>query len=155
MPANVWGLRPTPSIHAQGDYFGELALMSDQPRAATVIARSRLTCMVLSRQQFSQLLGPIDELLRVNSCVRCLCSVSADLSRETQGRYPEVDADVLRSYACEGKALRRRCKFREYGHDTVVTEQGATAKALLVVQSGRVVADPSVSEVRCSCSRDR
>lgn len=39
-----------------GDYFGELALLRDQPRSATVIARERTTCLALTRWDFRGIL---------------------------------------------------------------------------------------------------
>merc|ERR1719482_817247 len=47
-----------------GDYFGELALLKNQPRAASVIVQSD-TCKVLtmSRQAFTKMLGPLQSLL--------------------------------------------------------------------------------------------
>merc|ERR1719265_1370977 len=46
-----------------GDYFGELALLRNQPRAATVIAKGSLTVLTLSRTAFKRLLGPLDSIL--------------------------------------------------------------------------------------------
>jgi cAMP-dependent protein kinase regulator len=47
-----------------GDYFGELALLKNQPRAASVVVESD-TCKVLtmSRQAFTKMLGPLQGLL--------------------------------------------------------------------------------------------
>lgn len=39
-----------------GDFFGELALLTDQPRAATVIARTSLSMFKVSKEGFQQLL---------------------------------------------------------------------------------------------------
>jgi len=39
-------------IMVEGDYFGELALMKNQPRAATIIAREKLTLYTLSKADF-------------------------------------------------------------------------------------------------------
>lgn len=39
----------------RGDYFGEYALLNDKPRSATVVARTRLECFVISRQKFQEL----------------------------------------------------------------------------------------------------
>ena len=51
----------------KSDYFGELALIFDQPRAATVVAQTDvLRCVKLDRQRFERLLGPCTELLQRN-----------------------------------------------------------------------------------------
>jgi len=46
-----------------GSYFGELALLNDQPRAATIKAKSNLVTLELSRTQFKDLLGPLNDIL--------------------------------------------------------------------------------------------
>lgn len=46
-----------------GDYFGELALLRNQPRAATVKAKGALTVLTLPRTAFKRLLGPLDSIL--------------------------------------------------------------------------------------------
>jgi len=49
-----------------GDYFGELALLKDTPRAANVIAESDCTLLALDREEFKRVLGPLDDILRRN-----------------------------------------------------------------------------------------
>jgi len=48
------------------DYFGEIALLLDRPRAATVIAKGLLKCVKLDRQRFERVLGPVSEILKRN-----------------------------------------------------------------------------------------
>ncbi|XP_033121486.1 cAMP-dependent protein kinase regulatory subunit-like isoform X1 [Anneissia japonica] len=48
------------------DYFGEIALILDRPRAATVVARGPLKCVKLDRQRFERLLGPCIDILKRN-----------------------------------------------------------------------------------------
>ncbi|KAI9277783.1 cyclic nucleotide-binding-like protein [Sporodiniella umbellata] len=51
----------------RGSYFGELALLNDSPRAATVVARGRLKCATLNKKAFTRLLGSVHEILKRNS----------------------------------------------------------------------------------------
>ncbi|XP_067929002.1 cAMP-dependent protein kinase regulatory subunit-like isoform X2 [Watersipora subatra] len=48
------------------DYFGEIALLLDRPRAATVIAKGALKCVKLDRQRFERVLGPCSDILKRN-----------------------------------------------------------------------------------------
>ncbi|KAF7721831.1 hypothetical protein EC973_004094 [Apophysomyces ossiformis] len=47
---------------SKGDYFGELALLNDSPRAATVVAHGRLKCVTLGKKAFTRLLGPLMDM---------------------------------------------------------------------------------------------
>jgi len=51
----------------KGDYFGELALLTDKPRAATVTAKGRLKCVTLNQGGFTRLLGPCLDILKRNT----------------------------------------------------------------------------------------
>lgn len=51
----------------KGDYFGELALLHDKPRAATVVANGKLKCVTLGKKAFTRLLGPVMDILKRNS----------------------------------------------------------------------------------------
>ncbi|RQM27146.1 hypothetical protein B5M09_004434 [Aphanomyces astaci] len=47
-----------------GEYFGERALMKDEPRAATVYAKTGVHVMALDREVFTSVLGPLQELIK-------------------------------------------------------------------------------------------
>ncbi|KAF8772019.1 cAMP-dependent protein kinase regulatory subunit-like isoform X2 [Argiope bruennichi] len=49
-----------------GDYFGEIALLLDRPRAATVKAKGPLKCIKLDRARFERILGPCADILKRN-----------------------------------------------------------------------------------------
>jgi hypothetical protein len=45
---------------------GEIALLLDRPRAATVISRGPLKCVKLDRARFERVLGPCSDFLKRN-----------------------------------------------------------------------------------------
>jgi cAMP-dependent protein kinase regulator len=51
---------------SRGDYFGELALLNDKPRIATVTADTRLKVATLGKKAFVRLLGPAIDILKRN-----------------------------------------------------------------------------------------
>lgn len=53
--------------YGEGSYFGELALLRGEPRAANIVAESNLKCVTLDRMSFKRLLGPLEEILRRNA----------------------------------------------------------------------------------------
>jgi cAMP-dependent protein kinase regulator len=53
--------------YERGGYFGELALIKNEPRAASVVAKSNCKLLSLDRMSFKRLLGPIENLLKRNS----------------------------------------------------------------------------------------
>lgn len=52
-------------LHAS-DYFGERALIMNQPRAATIVTVGDVKCVSLDRDTFTRLLGPCEDILRRN-----------------------------------------------------------------------------------------
>ncbi|CAK4033335.1 camp-dependent kinase regulatory subunit [Lecanosticta acicola] len=47
-----------------GDYFGELALLEDKPRAASVLSKTEVKVATLSKDGFQRLLGPVEGIMR-------------------------------------------------------------------------------------------
>jgi len=59
----------------RGDYFGEMALMLDEPRHANVIATAKTSCFRISRYDFVRLFGSLQEMLQQQMRIRILKSV--------------------------------------------------------------------------------
>lgn len=49
-----------------GDYFGELALLKGEPRAASILARTDCNVVSMDRHSFKRMLGPLDNILKRN-----------------------------------------------------------------------------------------
>jgi cAMP-dependent protein kinase regulator len=52
--------------YTKGDYFGELALLEDKPRAATVRSKTEVKVATLGKDGFQRLLGPVENIMRRN-----------------------------------------------------------------------------------------
>ncbi|KAK3988285.1 cyclic adenosine monophosphate-dependent protein kinase [Cladorrhinum sp. PSN332] len=55
----------TPVKHyKKGDFFGELALLNDAPRAASVVSKTEVKVLSLGKSAFQRLLGPVEKIMR-------------------------------------------------------------------------------------------
>jgi len=52
--------------YGPGGYFGERSLLTDEPRAANIIAKGQVCVVSLNRQAFKRLLGPLENILGRN-----------------------------------------------------------------------------------------
>jgi cAMP-dependent protein kinase regulator len=50
----------------EGNYFGEIALMTAKPRQATVTAKGSLTVLALDRATFTRVLGNMEDIMKRN-----------------------------------------------------------------------------------------
>jgi cAMP-dependent protein kinase regulator len=50
--------------YMKGDYFGELALLNDAPRAASVVSKTEVKVAKLGKDGFQRLLGPVESIMR-------------------------------------------------------------------------------------------
>ncbi|KIW11551.1 hypothetical protein PV08_10852 [Exophiala spinifera] len=58
------GIDKSVKDYHRGDFFGELALLDDKPRAATVVAKTAVKVAKLGRDGFKRLLGPVESIMR-------------------------------------------------------------------------------------------
>ncbi|KAI5208271.1 camp-dependent protein kinase A regulatory subunit [Aureobasidium subglaciale] len=58
------GVEQSIKSYNKGDYFGELALLDDKPRAASVVAETDIKVAMLGKNGFQRLLGPVESIMR-------------------------------------------------------------------------------------------
>lgn len=63
---NAEGVEEVVFEYKENDYFGELALLRDEPRAASIKATSKLKVCSIERDVFRRLMGPLEERLKKN-----------------------------------------------------------------------------------------
>ncbi len=51
----------------ENDYFGELSLLKNEPRAANIVAVTDVKVGFIDRASFKRLLGPLEEILKRNT----------------------------------------------------------------------------------------
>ncbi|KAJ3120163.1 hypothetical protein HK098_004813 [Nowakowskiella sp. JEL0407] len=57
----------SPETLKKGTYFGELALITNEPRRATIVAIGRVKCATLGKKAFERLFGPVLEIVKRNA----------------------------------------------------------------------------------------
>eukprot|EP01029_Cantina_marsupialis_P017093 TRINITY_DN383_c1_g2_i1.p1 TRINITY_DN383_c1_g2~~TRINITY_DN383_c1_g2_i1.p1 ORF type:complete len:902 (-),score=307.48 TRINITY_DN383_c1_g2_i1:1320-4025(-) len=114
-----------------GDYFGERALLKDEPRAANVTAKGEVTCMALDRHAFNDLLGPLKQILDYNLGVHVLRGVPilkslSDRERET----------VVRAF-----------KPRVFQHEERVIVQNTIGDTFYIIKDGVAIVSRDSIEI--------
>ena len=62
-------------VYKSGDFFGERAIVTEEPRAANIIAKEDCTTLCLSREDFLNIVGPLEMLMKKTNDFRIIVSV--------------------------------------------------------------------------------
>ena len=110
-----------------GEYFGERALLTGEPRAATITAQSHVKVMALDRESFNSLLGPLREVLDHNMNLRVLSSIKLFEKLSNQ----------------EKKKLAGSFGVERFASGTTIIRQGDPGNKFYIIKEGsaRVVVD--------------
>lgn len=105
-----------------GEYFGERALLTGEPRAANATADSDCTLVMLDRELFNKLLGPLRELLDANMNKRVLQNVKLFASMGEREKQILSRSFSLERYSKGDKIIKEGEKG---GHKFYVLKSGA------------------------------
>eukprot|EP00968_Pinguiococcus_pyrenoidosus_P000781 scaffold47_cov258-Pinguiococcus_pyrenoidosus.AAC.108 len=115
----------------KSDYFGEMALMLDEPRHANCIAvDGPVVCLTLNKKQFVELLGPVQQVLSRMMRIRILKSVPL-LSSLTDNKL-DILADAMRVQLFEDA---------EY-----IIRQGEAGTRFYIINEGEVLCKKTTEE---------
>lgn len=118
---------------SDGAYFGERALIRDEPRGATIAAEGYVVCYALSRQAFNDLLGPIEDVWRY----------------ETLRKVP-ILSNLSERQLFE---LARRVVSVEFAAGSVLFKQGDPGDSFYVVEEGKFAVTDASGKELATCGK--
>lgn len=84
----------------KSDFFGERALLSNEPRTATVEAKTKLVCLTLDRKTFVEVLGPLEDIMNREKSPE-VCTMGPH-DGPTLTRYPQLTATKMLKLVGQG-----------------------------------------------------
>lgn len=116
----------------EGEFFGEIALVADVPRSASIVAATETQLLALGRQAISELVAEVPSVLSL--LLRVLRDRLLDRLTKT---HP-----LLRSFSdADRAAIAGRFELVEVDADTALIEQGERARGMFVLLAGTATVD--------------
>ncbi len=122
------------SMMGPGDFFGEMALLDDEPRSATAIAAETTELISLNRSDFQSAVDENPEILRARLGIllarvrKANHQISTLALLDVYGRVARVLLDMARD---EGKRLRDgSIQFRRATHQEIANRIGTTRETV-------------------------
>ncbi len=97
-----------------GEYFGERALITGEPRAANITAVTNVVLMALDRVSFNSLLGPLKEVLNQNMIMRVLNSIRWFDTVSNRGKIQISKAFVAEVFAEGATVVKEGVKASKF-----------------------------------------
>ncbi|GIL65139.1 hypothetical protein Vafri_18948 [Volvox africanus] len=135
----------------RSDFFGEQALLQDEPRRATVRALSPLVCLSLDRRTFVAVLGPLQDIMAKEKSPEVVNQRMAKLKPQGSAAHRRPTAEVLikydsgrRTITCDGH-LDEVVELRRGGQK--MTDEHRDADKQLVMVEGELLGEGAFSRV--------
>ncbi|PNW74512.1 hypothetical protein CHLRE_12g493250v5 [Chlamydomonas reinhardtii] len=135
----------------RSDFFGEQALLQDEPRKATVRALTPLVCLTLDRRTFVAVLGPLQDIMAKEKSPEVVNQRMAKLKPQGSAAHRRPVAEVIikydaarRSIVCDGH-LDEVVELRRGGQKMAAELRDAERKLVLV--EGELLGEGAFSRV--------
>jgi len=109
----------------QGEFFGEMGLISGRRRTATVLAGKDCVLLETSRRSMLKLLSSVDSVRRVLDRTAAERQIQRNLA-------PKASREILR-------AVADAAEFRSFGPNEALFEEGDKGDALHIIRTGSVL----------------
>lgn len=120
--------------YSKGEYFGEIALLSGQPRKASVYAVGKAVCFYITRPTFKRILGPLQSFLEGNmdkyaKYQDAMKEAAGEQLDEERDAHEDEDLHSSAKQEKKPKVVRKREKKQEEikVEKKVVSEAGSEA----------------------------
>jgi len=134
------------AVLRQGGYFGEKALISEDVRKASCIAESKVTCLTLSREDFIDMMGSLDDFIKKETktpesskAIDTVKESSTVGSSSTVGAFALAatlkDFDIMATLGCGAFGRVKLCRL-----------QSKDAYYALKCQSKKAIVESSLQE---------
>ena len=117
------GQRNIEATMGEGDFFGERALLTGEPRNASVTATTDAVLLCLGREEFQSVLGPLQAAIDRAQSKRTLLAIPIFIQSEFQPLELNLLADLMVEYTFQpGTVLTERGK--RFVHNFYIIRQG-------------------------------
>lgn len=114
-----------------GDFFGERAILKEEPRNATIVALEDSCALTLSHSSFLDMIGPISDLLKITEDVRQLKSIPA----VSKAGLSDLELSELASRITKVTLKSNQYVYKE---NEEVSVNGDSKPSLYLVRSGEI-----------------
>ena len=91
--------------YGPGDYFGELSLMKDEPRKTTVVASGEMECFTVDRANFTEVLGPLQDVLNLHKGIIIMKKVKMLADNLSESEMEQIASKLERKIYGDGERI--------------------------------------------------
>lgn len=140
----------------QGDYFGEKALLQEDVRQASCVAESKLICLSLEREDFINMMGSLDDMMKKDKIVDS--TTNADGATKFLMNISLGDIELKSTLGCGAFGRVKLCKLTTKDQyfalkcqaKKAIIESGLQEHVLNEMRVMRMINHPFICQLYCA-----